>query len=183
MARSLKEQLANIDLRKARLSNGVRVDVMMAGEMRRLYNCIQKYIDEYYNSYTPVIYDRTFQYKKSLTVEDIADIRVVGKTLRIALGFDSILSRHPNLEEVYHMDALGNEYSLPIINRHESFVPLLMERGWNAPRLANMLGKDVYRLTYFEGIRAVENGVRDFNEQNPYEITVNADEFYKMKVY
>ena len=47
--KSLKEQLAHIALKKVRLSNGETLAEVMANEVRRLYNCIQFYIDEYAN--------------------------------------------------------------------------------------------------------------------------------------
>lgn len=183
MAKSLKEQLAKIALKKVKLSDGRRLDVAMADEAERLYKCIQKYIDEYYASYEPRIYDRTYRYQSALYAERIADIRVVGDTLRIGVSFHNDLAMHPNLDEVFGMDRHGNEYWIPIKDHHESFVPLLMETGWNAPRLASMIGRQIPRLTYFEGIHAVEKGIADFNATNKFGIKIDAEDFYNGKVY
>lgn len=178
MAKSLKEQLAHIALKKVRMSDGKTLAETMASEARRLYDCIQYYIDEYYRSYEPVVYDRTYRYQGALYAEDVADVRVVGDTLRIGVSFHNALAMHPNLSSIY-----WDNYELPIMEGHETFVPLIMERGWYAPKLENMLGQRVYRLTYFEGIHAVEKGIRDFNRTNKLGIKVNADDFYNGKAY
>ena len=178
MAKSLKEQLAQIALKKVKMPDGKTLAETMASEARRLYDCIQYYIDEYYRSYQPTVYDRTDGYRKSLYAEKIADIRVEGDTLRIGVGFDLERSMHPNLESVY-----WNDYNLPIMGQHETFVPRMMEMGWYAPKLASMLGKHVYRLTYFEGVGAVEEGIKDFNRTNKLGIKINADDFYNGKAY
>ena len=183
MAKSLKEQLAQIALREVRMSTGETLAEAMASEARRLYDCIQYYIDEYYRSYEPQMYNRTYRYQGALYAEDIADIRVVGDTLSIGVAFHNALAMHPNLEGVYHNHGYGDDYWLPIQDRHDTFVPLMMETGWYAPKLASMLGHHVYRLTYFEGIGAVERGIKDFNRTNKLGIKVNADDFYKGRAY
>ena len=89
MAKSLKEQLARIALREVRMSTGETLATAMAREARRLYDCIQYYIDRYYESYHPTIYDRTYGYKRALYAEGLADIKIVGDTLRIGVGFQN----------------------------------------------------------------------------------------------
>lgn len=189
--KSLKEQLSQIALKKVKLSNGESLEETMAREARRLYDCIQYYIDDYYESYEPTIYERTYRYQGALYAEDIADIRVIGNTLRIGVGFHKDLAMHPNLSEVYRQDwdSYRNyklptwEYWIPIKDRHSSFVPLLMEFGWHAPRLANMIGRRVPRLTDFDGIHAVSRGIADFNKTNKLGIKIDAEDFYKGRVY
>lgn len=181
--KSLKEQLSRIALKKVKLSNGETLATVMAREAHRLYECIQYYIDKYYESYQPTIYDRTYKYQNALYAERLADIRIVGDTLRISVGFQENKAMHPNLSEVYRTDFYGAEYFIPISNSHNSFVPILMERGWHAPRLASMIGEEVPRLTYFAGINAVEKGIRDFNKTNELGIKIDADDFFKSKAY
>ena len=182
MAKSLKEQLARIALREVRMSTGETLATAMAREARRLYDCIQYYIDRYCESYHPTIYDRTYGYKRALYAEGLADIKIVGDTLRIGVGFQNDLAMHPNLSGVYRED-WGGEYWIPIKERHDTFVPLMMERGWHSPRLASMIGQEVPRLTYFAGINAVEKGIRDFNKTNKLGIKIDADDFFNGKAY
>lgn len=181
--KSLREQLMNIALKEVKMSNGETLAETMASEARRLYNCIQYYIDKYYESYEPKVYDRTYRYQGSLYAEDIADIKIKGNTLIIGIKFNYELAMHPNLENVFWGDEYGNEMIFPIKDRHNTFVPIMMEMGWYAPKLANIIGRHVYRLTYFEGIGAVEKGIADYNKTNKLGIRVNADDFYKGKAY
>lgn len=164
------------------MSDGKTLATTMAHEAQRLYDCIQYYIDRYYDSYQPTIYERTNGYKNALYAEGLADIKIVGNTLRIGVGFQNDLAMHSNLSGVYRGD-FGGEYWIPIKDRHESFVPILMEKGWRAPRLANMIGQEVPRLTYFAGINAVEKGIRDFNKTNKLGIKIDADDFFNGKAY
>ena len=181
--KSIKEQLSEIALQKLKMSDGQTLEQILANAARRLYDCIQYYIDEYYKSYHPVIYKRTYGYHKSLRAEDIADIRVKGNTLSIGVKFSYDFAMHPNLDEVYWHDKRGATYFFPIKDQHESFVPLLMEKGWKADGLAYMIGRHVHHLTYFEGIHAVEKGIADFNRTNKYGLKIKADDFYNGKVY
>ena len=187
MAKSLKEQLARIGLKKVKMHDGKTLAETMAEEARRLYRCIQHYIDEYYNSYEPVVYERTDRYQGALYAQNIADIRVVGDTLRIGVVFHNALAMHPNLESVVWDYGYFYDYEefveIPIMHQHDSFVPLLMEKGWHARKLENILGQRVYRLTYFEGIHAVEKGIADFNKTNKLGIKIDADDFYNGIAY
>lgn len=181
--KSLEEQLAQIALKKVKMSTGETLATTMAREARRLYDCIQYYIDRYYESYQPKIYERTFGYKKALYAEGLADIKIIGNTLHIGVGFQENLAIHPNLSEVYWSDFHGGDYRIPIADNHNSFVPILMERGWHSSNLASMIGREVPRLTYFAGINAVEKGIRDFNKTNTLGIEIDADDFFNTKAY
>lgn len=162
---SLKEQLKNLDLKQVKVSTNETLSDIMAKEAKRLYNLIQKEIDNYYNSYSPVIYDRTGNYRKSLYAEDIASIKVVGNSLEIGVGFNQSLATHKN-----------------IFDDHYSFVPLLMEKGWLSKKLEDRYGT-IQRFTRFDGIKAVENAIEEYNRTNKYGITINADGFYNARIY
>lgn len=172
-ANSLKEQLTKLELKKLKMSNGKALEETMAKEAQRLYECIQYHIDKYYQSYEPRVYERTGGYQRALYAEDIADIRIVGNTLQIGVGFDYEKSMHPNFTGISWDDNW-----FPIEDRHETFVPMLMEMGWVSDGLASMIGRHIHRLTYFEGIGAVEEGIRDFNKTNKLGIKIDADAFY-----
>lgn len=182
MVDGLKAQLAKINLRKVKTASGETLEERMANEARRLYDCIQYYIDEWHRSYEPVIYQRSYRYQGALYAEDIADITTRGNSLVIKVAFHKDLTRHPNLNEV-SWNRYGYNYDVPINDRHMSRVDVLMEKGWNAPRLASMLGRNVHMLTYFEGIHAIEKGVRDYNATNKLGIRVNADNILNASVY
>lgn len=177
--KSLEEQLTRIALKKVKLSNGDTLEQAMAKEAKRLYDCIQKRIDAYYNSYQPKIYNRQFGYKNALYAEDIANIRVVGNTIRISVGFNSKkFSYHSNLRHV-----IFNGMRYRIKDRHRTFVPLMMENGWYAPRLESMIGASVPRLTRFEGVGAVAGGIAAFNRTNKLGLKIDASSFFNGQAY
>lgn len=180
---SLSKQLNNIDLSTARLTTGETVKEIMAREAKRLYRCIQAQIDLYYNSYKPVVYKRTGNLKRALYAEDIADIRVEGKTLRIRVAFHNDLSMHDNLDGVYWNDGHGNDTWFPIHGKHHSYVPVLMEKGWHSGNLAAALGQEVYRLTYFEGTGMIQRGIDYYNSINPFGVHVVGDGLLNVKAY
>lgn len=180
---SLLDQLKKISIKQIRFDNGETIAERMAREAQRLADCIQYYIDKYYNSYRPKVYDRTDRFQGALYAEDIADIRIIGNTIRIAVRFNKDLATHPNLESVYWNDRYEAEYSIPIKDRHESFVPVLMNSGWHSEKLEWTLGQRVPHLTYFEGIHFIENGIKKFNQTNTLGIQINADDVLKRKAY
>lgn len=169
---NIKEQLAKIALKKVKFADGQTLAEKMASEAKRLYNCIQYYIDEYYNSYEPIVYRRDYYYQGALYAEDIADIRVKGNSLELSLIFRHDLATQPNLEYVSLYNNMTDENEYFYLSPHDSFVPQLMEFGWYAPRLENMIGQSIYRLTYFDGIHAISKGIWDFNKSNKLGIKI-----------
>ena len=164
---SLKKQLQNLDLKQVRVSNGETLSTIMEKEAKRLYRLIQERIDKYYSSYhsNPYFYERTGNFRNSLFVDDIVNIKINGNGLEIGLGFQQDLAMHRN-----------------IFDNHDSFVPLLMERGWKATRLEEKYGV-IEHFTRFDGINAVRDAIEEFNRSNKYGIVVNADNFYNATIY
>ena len=184
MAKSLKEQLSKIALKKVKMSNGETLAETMAHEARRLADCIQYYIDEWYNSYEPSVYDRTYRLQGALYAEDIADIRVVGNTLRIGVAFQEDLAFHESFESIsYYNKNEERDIYYEFNSPHNTFVPLLFNNGWRAPRLARIIGRNIYMLTYFHGAHFVENGIERFNKTNKLGIKIDADDFFNGKAY
>lgn len=181
--KSLEEQLSKIAIKKAKLSNGETLAEVMAREAHRLAECIQYYIDEWYNSYEPTVYDRTYRLHGALYAEDIADIRVVGNTLRISVIFNEDLAIHESFESVGFYDKDEDRDIYYEFNPHDTFVPLLFNNGWRAPRLAHILGRNIYMLTYFHGAHFIEAGIEKFNQTNRLGIKIDDDDFFKGKAY
>lgn len=180
--KSLKEQLADIALKKVKFSNGETLAETMANEARRLYDCIQYYIDEYYRSYTPHVYERTYRLQGALYAEDIADIRIVGNTLHISVAFHRDLDIHPSLNGIEWWDEYDTYHYIDL-NPHESSVVRLMNDGWYAHGLERIIGRRVRNLTYFDGIHFIERGIEDYNKTNKLGIKINTDNFYSGKSY
>lgn len=153
---SIESQLRKIVVTK----NGETLVEKLKREVDRLYDCIQWYIDKWYNTYSPVLYERTYRFQGAMYAEDIIDIRVVGNAITLRILFDDSLSYHFNVN-----------------NKHESFVPMLMNSGWIAHKLEDRIGI-VKNFTRFEGIHYIENGIRDWNHANSLGIWINAISTY-----
>lgn len=164
---SIKEQLARIALKKVKLSNRETLEETMARLVRSLYSHIQYYIDKWYNTYDPIVYERTYRYQGALYAEDIADIRVVDNTIRIGVRFNDELSWHTSLSKWTFTNDLGETTSYTPWATHESYVPVLMEYGWTARRLEARFHKRIENFTHFDGIHAIQRGIWDFYREHP----------------
>jgi hypothetical protein len=154
---SIESQLKKLVATKIRDKSGHTLAEKLKREVDRLYDCIQHYIDEWYNTYDPIAYKRTWRFQDAMYAEDIIDIQVIGNQITMRILFNNDLSYHPNFND-----------------KHESFVPLLMNQGWQAPKLATKIGKSVPMLTEFSGVHFIERGIRDWNRTNSLGIRITA---------
>ena len=63
---------------------------------------------------------------------------------------------------------------------HKSYVPILVNFGWNAPKLEKMIGKPIYRFTYYDGFHMAEKAIKQFNATNPYGVAISQDDVSAM---
>lgn len=157
MAKSLKDQLNAIIASKVKMRNGETLQDQLSREVRRLYDCIQYYIDKYYDNYKPSTYKRTWRFHGALYAEDFIDARIIGNTIQLSVLFHDDLVMHDNFIG-------GKSYIAPMLNW-----------GWKAPKLAAYIGHSVYRLTYFEGAHFIEDGIRLFNQSNSLGIKIHVN--------
>lgn len=187
--RTLEQQIRKLNLKDTKLSNGMTLPRALKNEANRLYKEIQKYINNWYRDYEPVIYDRTGNLKKAIYVEDIADIEVVNNTIKISLCIHDDLDYHRNLDAVYWTQSYWydgyheDDYVFPINDSHLSSTIILMDKGWDAPKLEWALGRKVYLLTWFEGIHFIERGIEDFLKSNPLGLNIVLDNYENRKLY
>lgn len=165
MTKSIEQQIKKIVAKKIKMPDGKTLQERLADEVNRLYDCIQYYIDWYYNSYKPSIYQRTGRFQTSMYAEDIVDARVIENTIQLSILFNDNLAMHRS-----------------IFNEHDSFVPALMNFGWNAPKLEKLIGESVYRFTHFDGVHFIEKGINDFNKTNSLGIRINVSAFFDNKM-
>ena len=120
----------------------------LTAEANRLKNCIQKHIEDYYNSYTPNYYIRTNGLKNALTVQ--ASVQSNGNKRYIGLYFDESKSWGKSL----------------ITEEWNGWKPYLINTGW----------KDTSRIEpYFQGYRGygfIEKGIRDWKQNLKYSIDI-----------
>ena len=158
MADSIEKQLEKILQTEVKMSNGRTLQQNLEGAVRYLYQILDNYIREYYLSYDPINYERTFDFMDSLYAENFLQARVVGDRIELRVSFIDSMAYHYNFN-----------------NSHKSYVPLLINCGWNAPKLEARVGK-VHRLTYYEGYHFVEKAINQFNKQNQYGVYISLDD-------
>lgn len=186
---SIEEQLNMISLQYARVDDGRTIAEVLRDEVNRLYRCIQKYIDKWYDDYDPVIYERTYRLQGALYAEDLTDIRVDKKSLALSVCIHDDLDYHKNLDVVYWTELheyngyLQYDYEFPIKDEHETSTLLTMNYGWYAPKLEWLLGRSVQGLTYFDGVGFIENGIADWNQTNKFGIKIYFDKLKSRNLY
>lgn len=158
MAKSIEEQLLVI-AKNTKLSNGKTIKQNLESAVKYLYKCLDYQISEYYASYSPIVYARTFKFKDSLYAEDFLQARVEGNKIKLSVSFKDSMAYHNNL-----------------FGTHKSYVPILVNFGWVAPKLAKKMGGHIEFFTFYEGYHMVENAVREFNATNRYGVHISEDD-------
>jgi hypothetical protein len=168
MAKSLKEQLTRLAATQIKTRSGETYAEALKREVDRLYDCIQARIEDYYNSYQPKIYRRTYRFEGALYAENLVDIRVVGTQIQLSLRF------HPEL--AYHDTWTSNG---------NGYVPILLNYGFENNALKNYLGLDhhVEHLTYLKPQLFIENGIMDWNRTNKLGLTIDVTAIYNGKQF
>lgn len=160
---SIKSQLSKLVVTNLRTGTGETYGEVLKREVDRLYDCIQDEIDQYYQSYEPSFYNRTYRFQGALYAENLVDIRVESNQIKLSLRFHPALAQHktwtPN----------GNGY-----------VPILLNYGFENNTLRNYLGLDhhVEHLTYLKPQLFIENGILRWNRENSLGITIDVTAIY-----
>ncbi len=132
--------------------NGKTVKQDLKSEMNRLKNMIQHNIDKYVNSYTPVQYERTGQFQKSIR---IGDITVKDNQLSATIYFDdNAVFRRSG----YGMDWAGNGQKVNIL--------VLMDRGYKVTKPVYF--RDIPNFGFRNAGLFIESAIDDFNRTSPF---------------
>lgn len=158
MADSIERQLARIVSGKTKLGNGLTIRQNLEKAVDYLYDCVDNFIQEYYLSYTPRIYQRTYDFQDSLYAEDFIHAKVNGNRIELSVSFRPSMAYHRNL-----------------FDDHDSYVPLLINSGWQADKLEIKLGV-IPHFTRYEGYHFIEKAVSMFNHTNPYGVYISLDD-------
>ena len=118
---------------------GQATDQMLKDEAKRLYDCIQRYIDDHYDSFEPRYYERTEGLKNALQVEAKVSTGADGKKY-IGLYFDDSLS--------WGKSWVDGEWS--------GYKPELMNSGFKNKTSANPT------FAGFYGLHFIEKGVAEW---------------------
>lgn len=155
MADDLERQIVRIIAANTKMENGRTVKQNLEAAVDYLYDCVDMHIREYYLSYEPRVYNRTYDFMDSLYAENFINARVKDNRIELSVSFRDSMAYHTN-----------------IFGDHESYVPALINFGWKAPKLESMIGSR-YRFTYYEGYHFIEKAIRMFNRRNPYGVYID----------
>lgn len=120
-------------------------------EALRLEKYIKDAIQEYYNSYQPKVYKRTFAWMNSVRV---GKPYIENGYVYIEIYFDKEYALHPSIMKGNYPDG---------------YVPWLMEVGWN---IRDKVKIDKYRFTHFEGTHYIRKSIEKWEQENKYGLQV-----------
>ena len=151
---SIQDQLNGADIRKLRTSNGKTLSQCLYSEIIRLRDLIQSYLDKYLMSTPPIVYKRTGMLLSSLQVDDFLSIKVINNGLEIAVRFN---------DNAIHMS--GDGIAGWDGNDEKVNVAILLNYGYRVKE--DVWFKNIENFGYRTGAYFVEDGVAEFNKNNP----------------
>lgn len=123
---------------------------ILKSEANRLKNLIQENIQDYYSSYAPIRYRRTYKMSNALSVDDLCDIFSNNMTITIRIN--------------------GNAIHNSIIDGSFSNALWLVNSGWQVRD--DVWFSSIYRFGYYEGAHFIESAVDEFKATTKYNIKV-----------
>lgn len=117
---------SNLNSMVTDLSEGKRI---LEKQAQRFKQCLIDVVNNYYASYDPVIYKRTFGLRESILVDDM--ISIEKNQISIDVGFFG--------EGVYGESLFGGE---------QGYKPHLIGEGW---QVIHGWHQDIYRFGFYEG--------------------------------
>lgn len=153
-------KLKAFDIKKLRYPNSnLTYEQVLRNEIHRFKDILQKYMLAYYNSYSPVVYERgewEGNFLDSLTVDDTVEMSANGKQLICKVIINENAIHKSRVTKTKYANAFW-----------------LLEDGWSVNE--NVPFADIYRFGYFEGAHFVENAVQEFNSTNRYGLTIRVE--------
>lgn len=140
-----------IDIRKLTLPNGRTLEQQLQYEANRFLKILQEEIDNWYDSYSPVVYKRSYDMRNSIYVEDLAQVSVSGDKLQIKINYD---------DRAFHQSLWDSSSINSILLMNDGYK---VSKGWH---------KDIENFGYRDGGQFLEKAVNRFNEENDFGIDI-----------
>lgn len=129
--------------------DGKPLKTILQEEQARLRRILKEEVANYYRSYSPTTYKRTYEMMKSITT---SMVMVENGFLTASIYFD---------EKAYKPSVIGKTHE-------EGFTPILINEGWSW-RDENLPPDPIEHFHYRnEGFRFGEKTVERYNKENPY---------------
>lgn len=139
------------DLRKLVLPTGNTIEKQLKVEADRFLKILQEEIDAWYFSYTPTIYNRTYNMRDSISVDDV--VRVYPSKNQLVI--DIVYS-----DDAFHKSLCSDNVINSIELMNEGYK---VKSGWH---------KDIENFGYREGGNFIEKAIARFNKNNPLGIDI-----------
>lgn len=130
-----------------KMSDGRDLKTVLADEAVRLKGLVRKHIWLWYQSYSPVEYERTHNLVNTVR---IAPVKQNGDEISVRVYFDHDEATYPSVFP-------GGE---------EGFVPILIDQGWRVKK--DVWFRDIHMFGHFEGAGFVAAAVAEYNANNPF---------------
>lgn len=154
---TILEQLSSKNIANIKTSNGKTITEIMKTEMERLEDCINNQISLFYVSYYPKKYERTYWFSKALYIDSFYEIGNNGTSIEMRLRFDDNLS-----------------YGHSLWNGNDAYLPEILNYGWSWKHQPK---NPIDRLTQYSGFGFIENGIANYNLNNPYHIKIRVERY------
>lgn len=158
----LEQWLKSSGWMQAKTSSGLTMKDILIQEGEKLKSCLQRAIEEYYDSYQPSgIVPRTDNLKNSLQVDKFVKINTSTNTLSIEVNFDEAMIA---AESVFGSDS--SAYNTAV----------LINDGWEVQKDVSFKGVEHFGI-YKPGFDFVGKALQYFYADNPYNLKVRVEGF------
>lgn len=133
-------------------NNSSKLNILTSGQLmkvleregERLKGYLEEEVQNYYNSYSPTVYTRTYNFLNSVRITPVFQ---EGNNLTVKIYFDEGMATHDSI--------FGGE---------DGYVPTLLEYGW---QVKSDKVPNYYHLKYYEGFHFVDKAIEKYNRGNP----------------
>lgn len=149
---------------------------ILYAEAQRLKKCIEDALAGWYYGYDPVMYERDENLPNSVDIEDFTEIKVVDDTISVAVYFNELAHRESGYK-LYQPKSYYNKKKNKVITTWHKWkgngktvnLAYLYDKGYE------VLGAwfaGIPNLGFRDGTGFIQEGVDNFNKDNPYNIKV-----------
>ena len=158
------------------MSNGKTYEQNLRNEARRLKAIIRRHLDMARNEHipdpsNPFAYERTGDFPRSLKVEDIVNMRIVGNTIEISVYFDPDGAVRPSGFGIKSLATDLDGEIVPWRSEGEVNIGLIYEFGYKVKK--NTWFKNIPYFGYRSGTRFLSNAIDEFLADNPLNIKIH----------
>ena len=176
MTSDLNNQIKRLIAKNIKMSNGKTYEQNLLHEAHRLKNIIARHLDIARKEHIPdpskpFTYDRTGDFPRSLKVEDIVNMRIVGNTIELNVYFDPDGSVRPS---GFGINSLATDIYgefIPWKSEGEVNIGLIYEFGYAVKK--DVWFKNIPYFGYRSGTRFLSNAIDEFLADNPFNIKIH----------